>query len=171
MDGGSWSLGIVWWSSALDKGDVNTCSVRIIYTTIYWKERNLCWLEHSAKAISSNNNGISSRNKEFKGQHPLQQLPREHYIGSKKSRSNNMNPIRKHSTISLPDLQCQAERFKNHLVHIVSGQFSGVARLFDNISSESSPQQKTPWTRIACPPSHTVVIKYAKAKHAAYKKK
>ena len=51
---------------------------------------------------------------------------------------------------------------KIYMIFIISGQYSGVVQLFENISSDLSPWQNTKWPRIVGTPSHAVVIEYAK---------
>ena len=49
---------------------------------------------------------------------------------------------------------------------MISGQYSRVARLFENISAESSLEKNTIIT--AYTPSHALVLKYTKARHAVH---
>ena len=88
----------------------------------------------------------------------MQHVLREYNIGSKKSRLNDRT-IPKNSPVCLPYVKGQAKMFKRYVVHMISGQYSGDAWLFENISSKSSHQQNT-WPRIVCIPFHAVVVKY-----------
>ena len=123
----------------------------------------VCCLQPWAKAISSDSYVYQKEIKSLRDN-----LHRKNYskIPSKKSRSNNRKRnLKTHHNMSA---LCQGAIRKNSkAMQSILGQYSPVARLFENISAEASQQQNTTRLRIACTPSHAVVVEYIKAKHAA----
>ena len=51
---------------------------------------------------------------------------------------------------------------KRFVVHMISGQYSQVAQLFGDISSQSNHQRNSTWWRTVFTPSLAVVVKYKK---------
>ena len=83
--------------------------------------------------ILTNRGFFSRRNEELKTQPPsLQQT-----IGTKKFGLNDREQHQKtlHS-LSILDVKGLGEKFKRYVIHMISGQYSGVARIFEIISSE-----------------------------------
>ena len=69
---------------------------------------------------------------------------------------------RKLTTLCLPYGKGLAKGSKRHVVHITSGQYSQVVQLSGGISSRSSHQRNSTWTRTVFTPSLTVIVKYTK---------
>ena len=69
------------------------------------------------------------------------------------------NNTQKLTAVCLPHVKGLLKIFKRYVVYMIWRQYSGVAQLFENISSKSSSEQKTIWPRIVYIPSHATVVK------------
>ena len=89
---------------------------------------------------------------------PSQQLPRKHNIGSKKSGLNNREQYPKiHHSLSAKGLAK-----KIYSPYAIKTIFRSGTTLL------SQTLQQNTWPRIACTPSHAVVVRYTKARHATH---
>ena len=71
---------------------------------------------------------------------------------------------RKLTTVCLPYVKKSAKGSKRYVVHMTSGQYSQVVQLSGDISSGSSHQRNSTWSRTVLTPSLEVVVKYTKAR-------